>query len=416
MRSLLKKIFIENWQRKIIGLILAIITWFFVNHSLTVTKIIFEVPVRIASLPKDRAIKGMQSDGILLDTMDLEIEGNKNLINGITKNDIEIAVDLKNNTKTEFKTLITKNNIVFKNTNINLERAIKKVKPQEFSVLISKLVIEKIPLVITQPIGEAPKGYQFLSVWPNNFYVTISGPEEIIKVLKAQGLQLSFNLNEISEKDLDTIEASWKGRNKDVISFFPPTPLKRITIPELSGSSFDIDDPNAKALKIDFIKQSFFQITSPIPVVLFFPLGTSEKLNPDTVTIANNNFVKKVNGIDMITIPLFAHRVSELFSEILNENMFILIFVESNEEAEELKWSVQFGFPSELEKRFFKKITAEMPNNEAFGVSQSMTKEYLTLKFRTYISKFRLWQSQTRKLALKITLENHKIHIIPVKK
>ena len=76
-----------------------------------------------------------------------------------------VIIDLKNKTH-NFTTLITKNNLISKNPNINLERSIKKVISSELTIKISRLVKEKIPVLITKPIGEAPKGYQFLDVWP----------------------------------------------------------------------------------------------------------------------------------------------------------------------------------------------------------------------------------------------------------
>jgi hypothetical protein len=38
MKSLLIKLFIENWQRKLISLILAIVIWLMINHSIAITK------------------------------------------------------------------------------------------------------------------------------------------------------------------------------------------------------------------------------------------------------------------------------------------------------------------------------------------------------------------------------------------
>ncbi len=414
MRSLLKRLFIDNWQRKTVALILAIITWLFVNHSLSVTKTIDDVSIRVINLPKDKVIKGIQSDGLLLQKMNLEIQGNKNLIDHITKSDLEILIDLKDNKEEDYCTVITKNNIISKNSKINLEKAIKKLKVQELSVHLSKYVIEKITLVITQPIGEAPKGYQFLDVWPYTLNLTVSGPEEIIKDLKAKGLKLTFNLNSISERELDAIDASKKSGKRDVISFFVPTSWKRINIPDISISPIDIDDPNAKRLRIDFIKKDFIPITSPIPIFLFFPPNTSDKLNPSHITLANNDFIKKINGLDMITIPLFAQGASELFVDTINGKMAILIYVQPKEEQEFLNWNVQAIIPLELEKVFIKKIVTERTNDDL--QPPHMTEEYLKVKFRTYMNKFRLWISPAEKLNLKITLENNKIHVVHVKK
>jgi len=283
MKSLIKKLLLDNWQRKILALILAIITWAFVNHSLTVTKTVSDIPVKVINLTKEKAIKGMQNDGTLAESTSLTLTGNKNLIDRITKNDLVVVVDLKDK-KEDFKTVITKSNLISKNPNVNIERSIKKVAAQDLAINLSKFVKEKIPLLITQPIGEPPKGYQFLDVWPYRLWITVSGPEELVKNLKAKGLKLTFNLNDVSEKELDSIDAANKRGRRDVVSFFVPTSWKRINIPSISSSAMEIDDPNAKALRIDFIKKDFIAMNSRIPVSLFFPVKYSDKLNPNNIT------------------------------------------------------------------------------------------------------------------------------------
>lgn len=415
MISLLKKLFIQNWQRKVLGFILAIITWAFVNHSLYITKTIANVPVRVINLSKDKTIKGMESDGTLLDTLDLSIHGNKNLLDQMTKNDIEILIDLKDNKKEEYTTLITKNNIISTNPNINIERIIKKLHPQEFTLKLSKFVVDKIPVLVSQPTGDAPKGYLFSDVWPCTLYTTVSGPEEIVKKLKTEGLKLTFNLNAISQQELDAIDATMKRGQKDIISFFVPTSWKKINVPEISLFPLEVDDPNAKALRMEFTKDRFIPIEANIPVILFFPTNTSDKLNPVNISIANNDFVKKINGIDMITTPLYAQGVSEQFINTIKEKMYIIISVISKENTKNLDWHVQLILPSELEKSFIKKIITEKPNEEARELQPHMLEENLKFRFRTYSAKLKLWISPTEILKLKVKLENNKIHIIPVK-
>jgi len=411
MKSLFKKLFIDNWQRKLLALILAIITWLFVNHSFSSTKTLNDLPIRITNLPKDKIIKGMQCDGLLKETISLEIQGNKNLINTITKNDLEVLIDLKDNKKEEYNTLISKNNLISKNPNIKIKRAIKKIKNEEFSLKLSNFVKEKISLLITQPLGKAPKGYQFLDVWPYRLYIKVSGPEEIIENLKAKGLSLTFNLDEISERELDIIEASKKRGRNDVVSFFVPTAWKRLNIPEISFSPMEIDDPNAKALRIDFIKKDFIPMNFPIPIILFFPTKTSEKLNPANIFLANNDYVKKINGVDMLTIPLFTKGVSELLIDMLKEKLFIIILVEPNEEKEFLNWKIQTIFPTEVEKIFIKKLFSEDAEDE---IKNSFIKEeFYKVRFREQMNKVSFWTSPKQKLNLKITLDNNKIFVNP---
>ncbi len=65
MKSFLRKIFYNNWQRKLISLVLASILWIVVNHSLTETKTFAHVPVKIVNIAPGKTIEGMQSNQIL---------------------------------------------------------------------------------------------------------------------------------------------------------------------------------------------------------------------------------------------------------------------------------------------------------------------------------------------------------------
>ena len=326
-----------------------------------------------------------------------------------------MLIDLKNNKNENFKIFITKNNVLSKNPNLNLGRAIKKIKTQEINIHLSKFVMEKVPLVMTEPIGESPKGFQFLHIKPYNLYVTVNGPEEVINQLKTQGgLKLSFNLNEILDTDLEAIESSMQPNiKKDVISYYIPTAWKKVNIPEISSSPIEIDDPEAKKLRMEFLKSTHLPITFPIPVILFFPSTTSEKLNSNTVSIANNDFVKKINNIDLIDTPLYAEGVSELFLDILKDKLFIMIYVT---EKNQLDWNIQAALSLEMQKDFTKRVLAEKPLQEHSLISLNASKQFLKMRFRKYMNGCRLWESPTEKLTLKITLKNNKIHIIPEKK
>ena len=414
MISFLKKIFIDNWQRKLFAIILAIITWFFVNHSLTYTKTIPNIPVKVLNLPKDKTIAGIQSDKTLSEKVSLSLTGNKNFLANISSSDIEVVIDAKDHTQ-DFTILITKNNIISKNPSIKIERVIKKVKPHEFKIILSKLITEKIPVLFIQPIGEAPKGYQFLDLWPYQLYITVSGPEEIIKELKATGIKKTFNLNDISENELNTLDsARQRGRN-DIVSFFVPTSWKKITIPSISNSPMEIDDPNARALRIDFVKKVFMPINLPIPIELFFPLKTSEKFNPKTITLLNNEFVQKKNNINMITIPLYAQGVSEGFLDIVKEKMQIIVLVESKEDSNLLDWSIQMVLPLQQEKSYISSIMSNKNKGNLKETQAHISEPYLKQRFRKYANRFSLWQSPNKKLRLNIQLIDNKVVVVPEK-
>lgn len=122
-------------------------------------------------------------------------------------------------------------NIRSDNPDLNVSQGISRVSQQNFIIKLTKLVTEKIPIIITQPIGEAPRGYQFLDIWPYQLFITVSGPEDQVKHLKSRGLKLTFNLNDISRTQLDELGSSSIKKHSDVVSFFVPNNWKQISFP-----------------------------------------------------------------------------------------------------------------------------------------------------------------------------------------
>ena len=94
------------------------------------------------------------------------------------------------------------------NPDIDFSKGISRVMHKSFIIRLTKLIKEKIPVIVTQPIGEPPKGYQFLDVYPYTLNLTVQGPEDVLKHLKNKGAKLTFNLNEISKETLDSLVPS----------------------------------------------------------------------------------------------------------------------------------------------------------------------------------------------------------------
>ena len=107
---------------------------------------------------------------------------------------------------------------------------------------MTKLVTDKIPILVTKPIGEAPRGYQFVDIWPYSLYLKVSGPEEVIKRLKVKKQRITYNLSDISKAQLDDI-ATTSSNPSEVVSFFVPEEWKQIHIPALSDAPLEINDP-----------------------------------------------------------------------------------------------------------------------------------------------------------------------------
>src|SRR3989304_7772340 len=93
MKSLLKKIFIDFWPRKLMALILGIVTWFSVNHTLIYTKTIVNIPIKVINLPEGKTVSGFKSEAISNNTISLSITGNKNVLDFLSANDLLVVID-----------------------------------------------------------------------------------------------------------------------------------------------------------------------------------------------------------------------------------------------------------------------------------------------------------------------------------
>lgn len=297
MKTLLQKLFVEHWQRKSISVILAIIIWIMVNQSLITSRTISNIPVRVINIPSGKTIVDLQSNGTLTKRVTLTLLGNKTLLDELSSNDLEVVIDLDNQKSTgEWYTTLTRRNLISLNPDINLAKGVSRVSPTNVHIRLTKLVSEKIPVFITQPIGEAPKDYQFLDVWPYQLTLNVSGPEEVVKRLKAKGIRLTFDLSDITKTELDTLRAKQDPRGGEEVTFYVPDSWKRVSIPLLSDTPLEIDDPRAKDLRIDFSRISLIPLKSRIPLSLYFPTEGLKKYNPKVVSIGTSSLIKKANS------------------------------------------------------------------------------------------------------------------------
>ncbi len=411
MKTLLRRLFIENWHRKLLSLILAMIIWMIINHQMTVTKHVHNIPVRVEHLPAEKTIENMQVNGILNKRITLTITANKSVMDDLTGKDLEVVIDARGKPDQWIAT-IGKKNLVSLNPDIDVGKAISRVVPYDLIIKQSKLITDKIPILVSQPIGEPPKGYQYLDIWPYQLHVTVTGPEETVKRLKARGQKLTFNLSDLTRNELDALQSGLRKDNAEEVSFYVPNAWKKINLPMLSDTPVEIDDPQAKELRIDFSRQDLIPIGVDIPVAIYFPPKYSATLNPDTYTLATNNFVVKKKGLKMITQPLYAQGVSKLFVDIVKEMLEIYLIAAPKNERETLLWTCQFAYPHELEDRYVARVMSES-HEEGGDVQPYAREEYLRNRFRSYMNRFRLYTAKNQKLNLKIELQANTITVQP---
>jgi hypothetical protein len=410
MKSLLIKLFILNWPRKLISLILAVIVWFVVSQSMATTKTISNIGVRIINIPEGKTVEGLQSNGLLQKRLTLTLTGNKSLLDELSANDLEVVIDATDQGK-EWIATISKKHLVSLTPDMNLSNRISKVSHKNFIIKLANLVTERVPVIITQPIGQAPKGYEFLDIWPYQLHLLVSGPEDIVKEVKNKGIKLTFNLNDISEAQLDDLQTSGASKQTDVVSFYVPKHWKSVSIPLLSTNTVSIDDPDAKFLRIDFVRSELLPINHPVPVNLFFPPIASNPLAAQKVSILPNEFVEIKNGLKLISQPLYAKGVSELFLEIVSDMIDLVIIADDRGEGHHLDWSVQFINSRVLEDRFVSTLMSDVSDESVHSLQPKIREEYLRNRFRSYMNRFKLYQSSYTPLSLNVQLLGNKINI-----
>lgn len=410
MESIIYRLFVQNWQRKLVALLTAIVVWMFVNHSINETKTISNVPIRIINLPSDKTIQGLLPNGMLSRRVTLTLTGSKDVVDDLEPGDLEVVLDASTADNDDWIINVSKKNLVSLNPSIDLLQHINQVDSTDFVIKLSRLVTAKIPVTVEMPTGTAPQGYEFLDIWPQHLFQTVSGPEEEIQRLKEEGLELNIDLNEITKADLDNVKSS---SHNDEISYLVPKKWKQISIPCRNNALEELNDPEAQFLRIDFLRKEFLPLDKEIPIRVFYPLDDMDKINPETYSLALNPDIQKKKDIFIFTRPLFAKEVSRLFIDVVRNSMEITLIASPKNKREVLFWYVDFINPRDLEDTYVAFSIANLTANKTTnGPIPKKKEELLRKRFRDYMHKLTLYLSNGKKLHLKSTLEGDEIKVV----
>jgi hypothetical protein len=290
--------------------------------------------------------------------------------------------------------MISKKNLVSLNPEIDLGSSISRIYPPNFILRMTNLITEEIPVSITRPIGEAPRGYQFLDVWPYVLTVKVSGPEEVIKRLKLKEQKLTFNLNDISKAQLDALASHQKTEQSGVVSFLVPDQWKQIQIPLLSDTPIEIHDTADQALRIDFVRYTLIPLDSSLTVSMFYPPQYSKTLNPHSLKIRPTHLVHEHQGIFTINTPLYAKGTDRLFLQVVKDWIQIMIIAAPKPANQSLEWSLQFVDPFQLENEYVSILMSDVSDENIRSMRPSLREEYLRNRFRSYMNRFDLFRSE----------------------
>lgn len=401
------KYFVNNWKRKIFSILLASIIWTMVNQSLTSTRTFYNVPIRVLNLPADKTIKGIQTNGRIPKKISLTLVGNKEMLELLQPSDLEVVIEASGSGE-ELQPTITKKNLLSLNPEIDINSSVSKVLHSNFTLPLSKLVTEKIKIQVTTPFGEAPRGYQFLDVWPYNLETTISGPEEVLKKIQGKEVRLTFNLTDISKKQLDALSKE-NDSDHTVISFPVPESWKLIHLPQVSDIPLMINDTNAHNLRIDFIKKELIALDRNLPIQFFYDTKNLPEINPINTYVLTNTLIKQKNGVYFLDTPLFAKGTDRLFIDLVKDRMLIVVMITTQGKESHLHWNVEFLNPQGLEDDYVKLFKQEIQDEDPRFIQNTRNEAYLRNRFRSYMNRFRLFLPDGNKLVLNFELSGKTI-------
>ncbi|MCH9608982.1 MAG: hypothetical protein S4CHLAM45_02770 [Chlamydiales bacterium] len=409
MSEIFYRIFIKNWHRKLIALIAAIVVWFLVNKTISITRTIPNVPVRVINVPPDKTIINLLPNGMMKHRVSVTVTGLKSIVNDLRPNDLEVIVNAEEK-KESWIVTIDKKDLINHVANKDWSKDISSVTSNDLYIKMSKLITEEIPLTINKPIGDPPKGYQFLDIWPKYLTQKVSGPQEQVQTLKERGMEVTFNLNRITKPELDALQST---SQTDEISFFIPDTWKMVSLPFKGNSPEMFNDPRAKLLRIDFLKQEFLPLGVELPITIFFPIKYSKTINPGTYSLQTNEFVEKKDGLKLLTTPLYVRDVSRLFLEVVRDNLLLAVIAVPDSVQKNLDWAVEFIDEKVLEDIFVKASLKELESihqekNSTFSQSSEQASRY---RFRDYLRHLQLYTEDGQPLKINAKLGTNLIEI-----
>lgn len=414
METLISKL-LDNWQHKVVAFLIALVVWLFVHQSITSTKTIPGVPIRIINLPPDKTIQGLLPKGILNKRIALTLSGTKSVIRELEPGDLEILIDATDIdlNREDWVVVLKKNNLVSLSPDIDLAHNINDVAHTELILKINRLITAKVPINIVPSSDEAPEGYELLDIWPQKLMQTLSGPEDAIQNLKIHGLELVFDLNQITRAELDALQSAHLNKQEDEISFYVPNNWKEVAIPYHNNALEEINDPAAQYLRIDFLKKEILPFEKEIPLRAFFPLKNLAEINPKKYSFATSEKVKQREGVYTFNQNLYTQNVSRFFVDIIKPYVEIVIVASPKKEREILEWSIGVVAPQELEDVYVAYLIGDKKeeNEKAHPLFKQLQEPLLRKRFRDYLQKLTLYTSPEQKLYIDSFFEDNLIKV-----
>lgn len=401
----------QDWQKKLFSILLATIIWILIDQSLTTTKTFNGVAVKIINIPKGKTVEGLQQNNTLNKRLSVTITGKKAILDDLSAGDFEVVVDAIGQ-ENEWVEEISKKNLVPLNPELNFSSGIDRATSSNLIIKLSDLAKEKVPVYVTC-VGEPPKPYSFLDVFPPRLTTTLQGPSDLIRRYKQKGITLTINLSQIPISALESLQSSADEKNKDLVSWRVPDEWKVVSVPLLSDQPIPIDDPKAQNLEINFLKTEVVPVNFSIPFGIYIPPDYQPIVKPQRVAINQGGIVKNDNGLKVLQAEsaLYAKGVSSFFLDTIRNMLEItLIFPSRFQTSSDVTWSYTFINPNLLEDRYVNAMLSST-EEDVKQLGPKIKEEIMRSRFRLYMSRLRLCDKQGNPINFETSLKGDFLHV-----
>lgn len=407
----------HKWQLKLLAILGAIIIWLSVNQTITSTKTLVKVPVRLVNVPPERSVEGMLPNGVLKKRVALTLTGAKDVVEALEDSDVEVVIDVSQ-LPDQSIVQANKKNLVSLDPRLDI-RYINQVESSDLAIQFNKLVTQEIPVVMAPPIGTPPGGYHFLDIWPQVFYQTVTASEKDMHDLKEKGLRFAIDLSRVTKADLDALPGSSEAFRGDEVIFPVPYDWKRIHIPCKDSEEVMLNDSAQKEMVIRFLRQELVPLKVAVPLEVYYPVIHQNQVNPERIPlVAEGPSFSHVNGMTIFSAPLLAGNVSRWFVDVVRDRMTLVIVADiSKREKESLPWSIEIANLAQLEDEFVlfllndaqtghteagHKELAGHKDRELSGLAGDLKKREnrLRRRFRQYVRSIQLYHENGKPLQL----------------
>ena len=163
----------NNWQLKIVSLVLAVMLWMAVANQAS-SEIGLEVPLEYRNIPRRLEITGDMTN-----TVQVRLRGSSSLIKDITAKDVSTTIDLGKMTPGDKIVALLPQNV-----QAPFGAEVIRVNPSSVRFSLERTITKTIPVMATVP-SQLTDGYEIGKVEVNPPQVQIEGPESRVNTLNS---------------------------------------------------------------------------------------------------------------------------------------------------------------------------------------------------------------------------------------